>query len=74
MAEGNDPKEMRATFEELARIESDCGSAMKMGYLGYFDRKNMKPNFDKVSFGLRVGELSEILDTSSCVHIILLLS
>lgn len=71
VAEGNDAKELRATFEELARTESDCSSARKMGDMGYFGRKKMKPNFEKVSFGLRVGELSGIVDTSSGVHIIL---
>jgi len=67
----DDPKELRATFEELAREQSDCSSARKGGDLGYFGRKQMKPAFEKVSFGLRVGQLSGILDTSSGVHVIL---
>lgn len=67
----DDAKELRATFEELARTESDCSSARKGGDLGYFASGKMQPNFEKVSFGLKVGELSGILDTSSGVHVIL---
>jgi len=67
----DDPKELRATFEELARTESDCSSARKGGDLGYFACGKMQPNFEKASFGLRVGELSGIVDTSSGVHVLL---
>lgn len=66
-----DKKELRATFEELAKTESDCSSAKRGGDLGYFGRKKMQPAFEKASFGLRVGQLSDIVDTSSGVHLIL---
>lgn len=67
----NDPKELRATFEELARTESDCSSSKRGGDLGFFGRKKMQPTFEKASFGLSVGEMSDIVDTSSGVHVIL---
>lgn len=67
----NDPKELRATFEELAKTESDCTSAKRGGDLGFFGRKKMQPNFEKASFALEIGEMSDIVETSSGVHVIL---
>lgn len=66
-----DAKELRATFEELAKTESDCTSAKRGGDVGYFGRKKMQPNFEKVSFSLGIGEMSGIVETSSGVHVIL---
>ena len=37
-----DPKELRATFEELARTESDCSSAKRGGDLGFFGRSEFR--------------------------------
>mmetsp|Transcript_20781 Transcript_20781/g.57743 ORF Transcript_20781/g.57743 Transcript_20781/m.57743 type:complete len:248 (-) Transcript_20781:982-1725(-) len=66
------PDELRATFEELARTESDCSSAKRGGDLGFFGRRKMQPAFEAASFGLQVGELTkELVETSSGVHIIL---
>ena len=67
----HDPKELRATFEELARTESDCTSAKRGGDLGFFGRRKMQPAFEKASFALGVGEMSGIVETSSGVHVIL---
>jgi len=69
-----DPKELRATFEELAKTESDCTSAKRGGDLGFFGRKKMQPNFEKASFALGVGEMSGVVETSSGVHVILRLA
>jgi len=63
-------EELRATFEELARTESDCSSAKRGGDLGFFGRKKMQPTFESASFALQVGELSSIIETSSGVHVI----
>ncbi|KAL3939775.1 MAG: hypothetical protein SGARI_001247 [Bacillariaceae sp.] len=69
--EGN-PQELRATFEELARTESDCSSAKRGGDLGFFGRKKMQPAFEAASFALKKGELTKkIVDTSSGSHILL---
>lgn len=67
----HDPKELRATFEELARTESDCNSAKRGGDLGFFGPKKMQPAFETASFDLDIGQLSGIVETSSGVHIIL---
>ena len=65
------PEELRATFEELARTESDCSSAKRGGDLGYFGRKKMQPPFEHALFALGIGELSGIVETSSGVHVLL---
>jgi len=67
----SNPEELRATFEELARTESDCSSAKRGGDLGFFGRKKMQPSFEQASFALKVGELGDIIETSSGVHVIL---
>jgi len=61
----------RATFEELARTESDCSSAKRGGDLGFFGPKKMQPAFEEASFKLKIGELSGIVETSSGVHVLL---
>lgn len=66
-----DPKELRATFEELAKTESDCSSAKRGGDLGFFGRKKMQPPFENASFALGIGDMSGIVTTSSGVHVIL---
>ena len=71
LKESQTPEELRATMEELARTESDCSSAKRGGDLGFFGPKKMQPAFEQASFALEVGELSEIVETSSGVHIIL---
>ena len=60
-----------ADFAAVARVESDCSSAARGGDLGPFSRGQMQKPFENASFALAVGELSEIIDTDSGVHIIL---
>ncbi|KAJ3128573.1 Peptidyl-prolyl cis-trans isomerase NIMA-interacting protein 1 [Nowakowskiella sp. JEL0407] len=55
----------------LAKTESDCSSAKNGGDLGLFGKGQMQPAFEKAAFALQVGELSEIVETDSGVHIIL---
>lgn len=70
--EEGDLTELRATFQELARTESDCSSAKRGGDLGFFGRKKMQPPFEEASFRLKIGEMtSEIVDTKSGSHILL---
>lgn len=72
LLEESSPEELQATFEELARTESDCSSAKRGGDLGFFGRRKMQPAFEAASFGLRVGELTKnIVETSSGAHILL---
>ena len=67
----DDPQELRATMEELARTESDCSSYKRNGDLGYFTRKKMQPQFEDTAFSLQVNELSGIIETSSGLHVLL---
>jgi peptidyl-prolyl cis-trans isomerase NIMA-interacting 1 len=68
----DDPEALRATFEEIARTESDCSSAKRGGDLGYFTRGKMQPPFENASFALKKNELThDIVDSSSGSHIIL---
>ena len=67
----DDPQELRATVEELARTESDCSSYKRNGDLGYFTRKKMQPQFEDTAFSLQVNELSDIIETSSGLHVLL---
>ncbi|CEI38521.1 hypothetical protein FVEN_g4914 [Fusarium venenatum] len=55
---------------ELALTESDCSSARKRGDLGYFGRGDMQKEFEDASFGLSPGNMSEIVETASGLHLI----
>ena len=50
---------------------SDCGSAAQGGDLNRFGRGDMQKPFEDATYALKVGELSDIVDTDSGVHIIL---
>ena len=63
--------ELEKKFTALAKVNSDCSSAKHGGDLGFFQYAKMQPPFSKASFGLKVGELSQITETDSGVHIIL---
>lgn len=57
-------------FEDLAQKYSDCSSAKKGGDLGFFSRGQMQKPFEEASFNLEVGQLSEVVETDSGIHII----
>ncbi|GJN38368.1 hypothetical protein PR202_gb27404 [Eleusine coracana subsp. coracana] len=61
----------QAAFADLAARYSDCSSAKRGGDLGTFGRRQMQKPFEDATFALKVGELSDIVDTDSGVHIIL---
>lgn len=58
-------------FQDIAYSESDCGSHERGGDLGLFGRGEMQRAFEEVSFALKVGELSGIVDTDSGIHVLL---
>lgn len=61
----------RERFSDLARVESDCSSAKRGGDLGRFGPGQMQKPFEEATYDLEVGELSDIVETDSGVHIIL---
>lgn len=59
-------------FEVLARRHSDdMGSRERGGDLGWFRAGRMVPEFERMAFALRPGELSPIVESSFGFHIIL---
>ena len=65
------PDTMRNMFMAIARTESDCSSAQKGGDLGFFERGQMQKSFEDASFALKPGELSDVVDSDSGIHVIL---
>jgi peptidyl-prolyl cis-trans isomerase NIMA-interacting 1 len=57
-------------FEKIAQTESDCSSAKNAGDLNFFSREKMMPEFSNAAFALQIGEISQIIETSSGWHII----
>ncbi|MCK4667684.1 SurA N-terminal domain-containing protein [Candidatus Dependentiae bacterium] len=57
-------------FAELAKIYSEGPSAPKGGDLGWFGEGQTVPVFEKAAFSLKIGEISEIVETRYGLHII----
>ncbi|WFD25558.1 peptidylprolyl isomerase [Malassezia nana] len=60
-----------AAFAELASQFSDCSSARLGGDLGSFGRVQMQRPFEEAAFALGVGQMSDVVETDSGVHLIL---
>ncbi|KAL7410546.1 rotamase-domain-containing protein [Mrakia frigida] len=58
-------------FPSLASTESHCSSHSAKGDLGFFTRGQMQKPFEDATFKLKVGQMSEIVETDSGVHLIL---
>uniref|UniRef100_A0AC35TK54 Peptidyl-prolyl cis-trans isomerase n=1 Tax=Rhabditophanes sp. KR3021 TaxID=114890 RepID=A0AC35TK54_9BILA len=61
---------IESTFGRLAETCSDCSSAKKRGDLGMFGKGQMQKAFENVAFSLKIGEMSNIVDSDSGVHLI----
>ena len=57
-------------FAEEAKKNSDCPSGAEGGSLGWFSPGMMVPEFDKVAFSMKKGEVSDIVTTQFGFHII----
>ncbi|KAH8805601.1 peptidyl-prolyl cis-trans isomerase-like protein 1 [Xylogone sp. PMI_703] len=55
---------------DIAISESDCSSARKMGDLGFFGRGDMQKEFEDAAFQLKPGEVSNVVETASGLHLI----
>jgi peptidyl-prolyl cis-trans isomerase SurA len=64
----------KATFAELAKDNSeDPGSAAQGGDLGFFRRGELAPEYEATALGLRLGEISDPIETQFGFHMIQLL-
>ena len=57
-------------FAKLAQEHSQDGSASQGGDLNYFTKGQMVAEFDKVAFGLKPGQVSDVVTTPFGNHII----
>lgn len=57
-------------FEELAKKFSTDGAASKGGDLGWFSKGSMIPEFEKVAFTMKEGQISDVVKTKFGFHII----
>ena len=60
----------KSDFAAEAKAHSDCPSGAEGGSLGWFGRGMMVPEFDKVAFEMKKGEVSGVVSTQFGYHII----
>jgi hypothetical protein len=60
-----------APFEDVVKQYSDDqGSAERLGSLGKFHKSDMDPAFSGAAFALKVGEVSDVVETPFGFHVI----
>jgi peptidyl-prolyl cis-trans isomerase C len=60
----------KIAFADAAKQNSDCPSKDRGGDLGTFRHGDMVPEFDRVAFSVKPGEMSEVVETEFGYHII----
>jgi len=60
----------KSDFAAEAKAHSDCPSGQEGGSLGWFGPGMMVPEFDKVAFSMKKGEVSGVVSTQFGYHII----
>ena len=61
-------------FVKVAKERSECRSAANGGDLGFFGHGDMQKSFEDAAFALQPGEISDLVDSDSGIHIILRLA
>ncbi|MBI5411687.1 protein translocase subunit SecD [Candidatus Peregrinibacteria bacterium] len=57
-------------FGEIAQKNSDGPSGPQGGDIGYFSQGQMTKNFEKAAFRMKVGEISDVVETEFGFHVI----
>ncbi len=59
-----------ADFSDEAAAHSMCPSGKEGGSLGWFGRGMMVPEFDQAAFGMKIGDVSDVVETQFGFHLI----